>query len=358
MKHFLLMGLLWCACTSLAASERWFAFTEGDGGENDRIGFRDAAGEVKIEPRFSLYMLVEKFDDIIAVMEVKNGEWDWENTYYLTKDGRRVGHGDMYVFDNAFDCENEGFIRFTQKESGLTGLFDARGDIAIPAEYNALSIAMNGMVLGLRNARLKQYGEHSGWEGGEGVLLTTENKILIENISFWNFAEDLDFHSVLKGEQPDAHPLRKSFQGADGNFYAFISFEREFRAWLKTALPDNFSKADLLRVTHEKIGDLTGETHLAEKARFVEKYYAQLHSRLASLQEDNYYIGRGGFFSKLLGEKYFDNCRQEKDWQYPIMRVVIPRANNRQDSFSFIRTGQGYELIDLQFADPHQKSPD
>jgi hypothetical protein len=240
MKVFFPLCFALFACSvSLAGqgADTWFAFTESEA-DDALVGFKDAAGQIRIAPRFSPYMTsARKFDDIIAVgEEQENGKLE---SYYLTKRGRRVGHGEMHVLDNAFDCESEGFIRFTQNDR--TGMFDAAGNIAIPAEYNALSRAMNGMVYGLKNARKKYHGEHYAWKGGEGLLLTTENKILIENFDV--FDGDLDFYSLKVSDQPDASPLRKNFRGVEGKNYAFVSVEREFLAWLDIALPEDFSKA-------------------------------------------------------------------------------------------------------------------
>jgi hypothetical protein len=351
LAFFLLPALLF-ARVALAgqASETWFAFTEGEA-DDALVGFQDAAGQVRIAPRFSPYMTsARKFDDIIAVAEEKeNGKWD---SYYLTKSGRRVGHGDMYIFDNGFDCESEGFIRFIQ--DGKTGMFDAAGNIAIPAEYDALSRAMNGMVYGLKNARKKYHGEHYAWEGGEGVLLTTENKILIENFDF--FDGDLDFYSLNVSDQPDASPLRKNFRGVDGKNYAFVRFEREFLAWLDAALPEDFSKTDLLRVTHEKIAERTEEesTPNLTKAQFVEAQYARIRSRLALRKEEGNFITKEWYIPEFLGEAYFDNCQESKVWRYPVMCVVIAHTtadDDYQDFFLFMRTGQGYELIDMRMGD-------
>lgn len=329
------------------ASDTWFAFTEGEA-DDALMGFKDAAGQVRIKPRFSPCMTTaRKFDDIIAVMEEENGEW--KDSYYLTKSGRRVGHGDMHIFDNSFDCESEGFIRFTH--DGKTGLFDAEGNIAIPAEYNALSRAMNGMVYGLKNAQKQHHGEHYSWEGGEGVLLTTGNETLIENFDF--FDRDLDLYSLVVSDRPVANPRHKNFLGVDGKNYAFVSFEREFLAWLETALPDDFGKADLLRVTHEKIAELTrhGAMDSVSKEHFVDEYHVLIHSRLALLKEGKGFIMSEWSIPESLGETYSNNCREGKVWQYPVMDVVLSRADDRQDILVFMRNERGYALIDAWLAD-------
>ncbi|WHT39712.1 hypothetical protein QNH98_03240 [Myroides sp. mNGS23_01] len=75
----------------------------------------------------------------------------WKN-YYLTKEGRSVGVDSLYIFDNGSDCESEGFIRFRDSKTDQAGMFNSKGDIAIPAVYNDLTRVRNGMIIGLKGA--------------------------------------------------------------------------------------------------------------------------------------------------------------------------------------------------------------
>ncbi|MDR1876761.1 MAG: hypothetical protein LBQ84_03975, partial [Flavobacteriaceae bacterium] len=49
-------------------------------------------------------------------------------------------------------------------------------------------------------------------------------------------------------------------------------------------------------------------------------------------------------------DKYFDNCRDFKYWQYPVAEIrIAPNENSSQDVLSFLRTDEGYMLIDSTF---------
>ncbi|MHC0443614.1 WG repeat-containing protein, partial [Flavobacterium sp. 3-210] len=81
-------------------------------------------------------------------------------SYYLTKQGKIVGRDSLYVFDNGPDCENEGFIRFTNHKTDKMGIFNSEGKIVIPAQYSALTKVRNGLIVVLKDAEKQQDGEH------------------------------------------------------------------------------------------------------------------------------------------------------------------------------------------------------
>ncbi|WJS96283.1 hypothetical protein NYQ10_07425 [Flavobacterium johnsoniae] len=130
----------------------WTSFPNKD---TTLIGFKNKNGVVKIEPKFSGFTTARKFENIIAVTEEKNGKWE---SYYLTKAGKIVGRDSLFVFDNSPDCENEGFIRFTDRKTDKMGIFNAEGKIAIPAEYSNLTKVKNGIFIGLKDAK-----KNNGW---------------------------------------------------------------------------------------------------------------------------------------------------------------------------------------------------
>lgn len=136
------------------SNDIWIAFWNKD---TTKIGFKDKNGNIKIEPKFSGFTTARKFENIIAVTEEKNGKWE---SYYLTKSGKIVGQDSLYVFDNGPDCENEGFIRFTDRKTDKMGMFNAEGKIVIPAEYSNLTKAKNGMFIGLKDAKKEISDEH------------------------------------------------------------------------------------------------------------------------------------------------------------------------------------------------------
>ncbi|MBK7632744.1 MAG: hypothetical protein IPJ23_19070 [Ignavibacteriales bacterium] len=157
--------------------DTWSAFE--DEATNFR-GFKDDEGNIKVEAKFLGFMLAPKFSDIVAVME------DIKTSYYLTRRGEKVGRDSLYIFDNSFDCESEGFIRFRDKENNTTGMFNSEGKVLIPAEYNYLSEVRNGLIVALKGA-VKEYlnndstYEHLGWSNGIKYLIDTTNKILVKD---------------------------------------------------------------------------------------------------------------------------------------------------------------------------------
>jgi len=146
--NFLTFLLTLISCVSFAQNnEPWTAFWNKD---TTLVGFKDKNGVVKIEPKFVINMTpAHKFDDIIVVAEEVNGEW---KSYYLIKSGRIIGRDSLYMFDNVCDCESEGFIRFRDHKTDKVGVFNKKGDVIIPAEYNEMTRVTNGLIIALKGA--------------------------------------------------------------------------------------------------------------------------------------------------------------------------------------------------------------
>jgi hypothetical protein len=335
-------------------NDTWTAFRNQD---STRIGFRDNKGNVKIEPRFLDLTPANRFDHIIAVMEEENGSF---RSGYLTKTGGIVGIDSLYIFDNMADCESEGFIRFRDSKSDRAGLFNRKGDIVIPAEYNDLTRVMNGMLVALRGAGKKysdpdnpSASEHVGWSGGTEMLIDTSNRILVDG---FRYEPALNFYSLKISGQPDPDPIRRNFTGTDGKQYSFIDFEKEFRDWLKKTLTENFTKKTLLAATCPEI------TYWQEddgwitepKNRFMNRYFKILSKKLLELNSPGceYGIWIEGLnpfiFDSDEYQPYFNNCGEPMEWIYPVMNVIITHRDQNgftQDHFDFLRTADGYKLM-------------
>lgn len=126
MKKNLLVLLLIAVFSNSFAQKNdiWVSFYNQD---STKIGFKDKLGNVKIEPKFVEMYGNQKFENIIATIEEVGDVW---KSYYLTKSGKKVGENMLFMFDNTPDCENEGFIRFTDEKLEKTGLFGKDGNIA------------------------------------------------------------------------------------------------------------------------------------------------------------------------------------------------------------------------------------
>lgn len=350
------LTLAFSGCSLHARKDTWTAFLPAD---SDLIGFKDAQGRIKIEPRYSGFTIARKFDHIMAVMEQKEDSYD---SYYLTRSGKKVGRDSIYVHDNSPDCESEGFIRFRDPATEKVGLYDRNGEIAIPAAYDALTQVRNGLVVGLQGARKAYWDKqqhadcnHFTWEGGREVLLDTSNRILI--VDFKGGAR-LDLFSVDIGPKPAPNDTRRIYLASDGRYYAFIDFNQEFENWLQTDLLTALTVVALANNTYHAIffwKEPEGWKRAASRA-FIERNFELIHDRLAALlkSDTDYFISMSGLnpfiFKGDEFDPYFNNCGDPKLWQSPVMNVVINRQIDGrafQDHFDFLKTNAGYKLISL-----------
>ncbi|HSC54539.1 MAG TPA: hypothetical protein VLC98_12995 [Phnomibacter sp.] len=347
-----LLLTLQCLFALGQSKDTWIEFWNKD---TTLFGYKDKNGIVKVEPKFQIgFNKAHKVDNIVAVSEVEGEHW---KRYYLTKSGRIVGRDSLHYFDNAPDCESEGFIRFRDKKTDRVGMFDRNGDVAIPAEYNALTKVRNGMVCALKGATKKYWegGEHYSWEGGRELLLDTANNLLVD--SFYT-SGNLNFFSLLVSAQPNPDTIRQNFKTSNGKYLSFVDFEKEFRAWLKSALLTNFTKDNLLNVTWKEVTcwrDSTG--WIAEpQSSFIDRNFELIKSKLLQLnsKDCNYFISSEELNSLTFDSEeydmFFNDCGEPKDWIYPVQNIVISYKHGNdivQDRFNFLRTDNGYKLLSL-----------
>ncbi|WP_230848108.1 WG repeat-containing protein [Myroides odoratus] len=357
MKHFLLLFLLTCLNTPLSAqsNDRWTAFYDQD---SLHIGYKDKNGVIKIEPKFMGHTHANVFDHIIAVSEETDAGWE---NYYLTKEGMRVGRDSLHIFDNGADCESEGFIRFRDSKTDQVGMFNSKGDIAIPAVYSDLTRVRNGMIVGLKGAEKKYWsaGEHAAcnhfsWSGGQEVLLDTLNNVLVENFSY---DHTLNFYSLEKTKTPPADTNRKVFLGKDGWYYSFMDFETEFRQWLINDLFVDLTEEKLIQASYDTMmWESTEGWANTEKEAFIRANFPVLKKELLAITQPNceYFISKDGLnpfmFEGAEFDPYFNNCREAKDWEYPTLTIVVSHRDKKkftQNHFEFLRTNEGYKLISV-----------
>lgn len=348
-RLFIIYALLILNLSASAQNDIWFSFWNKD---TTKVGFKDKNGIIKIEPKFNGFTIARKFENIIAVSEEKDGNW---KNYYLTKNGKIIGRDSLFIFDNGPDCENEGFIRFTDRKTDKMGIFNSKGKIVIPAEYSNLTKVKNGMIIALKGAQKVMDGEHFFWKGGKEFLIDINNKILIENFAY---NDDLNFYSVQKSKEPNTSPVRENFKGIDGQYYSFINFDKEFKLWLQNTLLEDLSKANLEKHSFDKITywkKSDGWKNLP-KNKFIDQNYSYLISKLEELKnpKTDYFVSSDGLNSFIFEsseyEIYFNNCNEAKEWLYPIMNVVINPKNkldNGQDHLEFLRTENSYKLISV-----------
>jgi len=371
-----LWGAHWSDSVAILPGEddgTWFAFED----EGSRLwGYRDKNGAVRIEPRFlrgGIGFVAPKFDHIVSIIE-DNGVRS--ERYHLTKGGKILNKASDYRDRYQKECENEGFIRFWNRKKELAGMLDRFGNVVIPAEYNLLSRAQDGLVASFKHYTSEDVGgeyrhindDIAGEEKGRRVgmvILDTLNNVLLE--ADMRDVHRLNLYSAVKTETP--HPdtaTRVSFPAKEGGYYSFICYEKEFRHWLRESL--------LVDLTPEKLAEAMLDSvncfmrfvvHTqrlmpnwrSEKRELTGKVFDIMKNDLTallnperkhSIRIDGKVLERYSMKSPEF-EKYYDNCGNQMDWAYPVFEIDISPGNltDHRNSYVFLRTGDGYKLFGI-----------
>ena len=333
----------------------WYPFYVSDTINNplsESVGFKDYKGSIEIKPIYASHLTPNKrFERIVALGQYQKSH------FYINKQGKKFGIDSLFSYDNMYDCESEGFIRFHNHKADKVGMFNTNGKISISDEYNYLSSVINGMVIALKGAEKKIYenGEHFEWVGGKHLLIDTNNNVLleIENIKdFYN----LNLFSIEKGKKPSENLVRKSFLAKDGNYISFIDFELEFINWLKKELLVNLTRENLLQNSYESIYWYSNHKNKKwSKEKYLNKNFEIVKTELNRILDSktDYFISIGGLYGldsneEKLFDKYFDNCGNLNENKYPSISIIINNRNNNdlyQNHLEFLRTEYGYKLI-------------
>jgi hypothetical protein len=213
------------------------------------------------------------------------------------------------------------------------------------------------MIIALKDAKKKYWegGEHYSWVGGKEILIDTSNNLLIDNFQYDN---SINLFSLLISAQPNPDTIRQNFKTIKGQYFSFIDFDKEFQAWLKSTLLENFSKDNILNATYKEVTfwkEPNGWTSEI-KSSFLERNFELIKEKLLQLNTENcdYNIFDEGLNPYIYNpdeyEAFFNTCGESKDWIYPIKNIVISYDDKKdltQDHFEFLRTDNGYKLISV-----------
>lgn len=342
--------------TQAQTSGRWLRFYNPD---STLIGFKNSEGKVTVAPRFEPQWAWGAFQNIIAVLEKRDGKY---LSFYLTKSGREVGRDSVYYFDNQEDYEEEGFIRFRDHKIDKVGLFNKIGDLVIPAMYNDLYKVNNGLITALFGAtkvRSKDE-EHTSWKDGKEILIDTNNNILIEDFSY---DRNINMYSVLISKKPSPDAIRTNFLAKDGSYYSFIDYRKEFISWLKTNVLNEHNKEKLRAALFDSLAyfkqDLGWVTE--PKDSYLSKNYQRITRKLLQVNDTNIKYNtsveslNNFIFNSHDFYNYYDE-RMESKTKYPVIRLTFDHnamtPQHYQDQFEFLRTDEGYRMISVSIHNP------
>lgn len=343
----------------------------------EKSGYKDLNSNIKIPAKFEAFTRADTFYNIIAINEKVDSSY---KSYYLLKDGRKVGKDSVYMFDFTVDCESEGKIIFYDRKKDRVGFFDKNGVAIIPAIYNYISPFRNGLAIAHRNAKRWCWGgedttncEHLGWQGGETIFINDKNEILADSLN--NNLSSIDWYSKKVNDALVDTSIYISIKGRNNVTYSFIDFEKEFTNWFyKSFLPtlnaknSSFSKVLFTEITYWSETD--GWTRLAKKD-FLKSFPKALTpnrfqtSKLKQLSISQETTSPFMTESKLF-IKYYDACGEHNRYRFPAFDVMLTYYKKRlepiseieldfdrdyeidfQEHFLFLRTDEGYKLLQV-----------
>jgi len=354
-------------------------------------GYKNLKGNIKIPAKFENFTRADSFYNIIAVTEKIDSNY---KSYYLLKDGRKVGQDSVFMFDFTYDCESEGKILFEDKKKDRVGFFDKNGIAIIPAIYNAATPFRNGLAIALRNAKRSCWGEHEdtlhcehlSWSGGETILINDKNEIVADSLK--EYLSNINWYSLKINEPNIDTSIWVSIKGTNGNVYSFINYDKEFTKWFySNFLPalNSSSNNKLKELLFSQITFWTNEkgwTSLSND-KFLnsfptsitkERFTVSNFKKLSISDEDLNSL----IFEEKLYKGFYDACGSHNKEKYPDFDVMLTYYKKRtkelkfippppgskekkwelpdfdkkyeidyQEHFEFIRTEEGYKLISV-----------
>ena len=329
-------------------SDTWIAF-DSIAKDLTYTGFKDSKGALKIPPLFTGRTIARKFDNIIGTMEFVDSRYT--DPVYITKTGAVIKDS-VYVVNYAFDCENEGYIRFKDPKTGNIGMFNGNAKVVVPAIYNELGRVYNGLMVGLKGAKKKIDNKYIFWEGGTKQLLDINNKVLIDSLKYDGH---LNFYSLKITDKNENENLRHYFKGVNGKYYSFTDFEESLKWWVSTILLKELTEEGLAANTSKmiKFEDNGKEWLTEDKNSFIKRNFEQVKHRLQelTLNQKNYAVATEMIVKHIFEPEnfggYYNNCEEIKYWQNPVMSISLQKnkTNANAPRFYFIYTELGFKLI-------------
>jgi len=339
-------------------------------------GYKDLKGNIKVPAMYSNFMSSpDTFYNIVAVSEKTK-------TYYLLKNGKKVGLDSVYAFDWYYDCEQEGKIRFKDYKLDRVGFLDKNGLPIIPAMYNYASPFRNGLSLVCSGASLKCVDEvddttnceHYAWVGGVNLLINEKNEILIDSLDLGY--TNLNWYSLRMNTLNLDTSLYFTLIGRHGITYSFVDYSKEFTQWFyHVFIPSLRQKGNVRDHLFDEVTTrVKGKGWVSQnKSVFLDLFpFALSSQRFQTNELKKISIGQTHFnqfiFDTPIFRKFYDACGYQND-RFPVYNVIVNFNKLRQPSptpdregnvkplyvidyqehFEFLRTENGYRLISASF---------
>lgn len=289
--------------------------------------------------------------------------------YYLIKQDNgadiRIDH--VYYYDVvAPDYSSENYIRFTDKDRELVGLYNDKGQVVIEPIYSGLTKVHNGMLYALKGAVKDNIGRngdrHNVHLGGDTYLLNTKGEVLIEDMLEPHI--DLDMFSLKITDEPLEDSYYVNLKGVNGKYHNFVQLEKylqhfteqvflpstEGSKWEKY-LSDNLKVN--LEVENDNIGDyivIDKKELLEDKRELITQAFDLVRAGDSSRYHIDYYIedrvitDDTEITSEQDRQLYLDEEGKWRSADFPVFSVNIKEIKGKQkrsNHFDFYRNKEG-----------------
>lgn len=369
MKYFIFLLLMYLYGNPLFAQEADDYLHSYCKAGTSIYGYKDAKGSIKIPAQFEGLPPASKFRNIVAVTEAVNFK-----SYYLLRNGQKVGKDSVYISDMTYDCEQEGMIRFRDPKEDKVGFLGKDGKVVIPAVYNDAGPFHNGLALVLHDGKricadgtpyIVNACEHWIWDGTT-ALINDRGDVVADSIDLTD-TENLNWYSYKTSDRQADTTIYTSLKVKGNRYLTFINYQKEFTNWFYqhflTGLPEgNLSDHCFEEVTVEELWKRRLRKRYS-KASFSKKYGTILQERMSSIKQNKVetIIFREELNAMIFDNKafqpYYTDCGEPNSAQFPAFEMITENFDTRhqtsyQEHFSFLRTANGYKLIAIALG-PH-----
>ena len=381
---------LFFSCSAFAQKNNNYLIRFSEDTIHGLSGYKDVNGKVIFPARYKGDPIADTFRNIIAV-------WDKFDTsftsYYLLKNGKKVGRDSVFQFDFEFDCESEEKIRFKDYKKRMVGFLDRNGNVIIPAIYNDASRFHNGIALAFKDAKkyvpkkedpeVVEGAEYL--KGGKYILINDKNETLVDSVDVTQL-RNINWYSMQKNNPNIDTSIFITLKGTNGNNYSFMDYKKEFTKWfhgdfLPSLESNNNDKLKSLCFSEINFNNDKGEFISVDKNTFFKTYPNEITTkRFKEYTLKRVHIGQEELpsvnftdYTKDCYKVFYNDCGQHFKPKYPLFEVHItfykkrekewvsdnPKDNEgisefdrkydigTEENFYFIRTNDGYKLLTI-----------
>ena len=197
---------------------------------------------------------------------------------------------------------------------------------------------------------------------GKTALINIHGNIIADNLQLDEF-DNIDWYKLKITKTETDTTIYYSFKSKAGSYYSFLNYKKEFTRWFNQIYLSNLSYKGILNSSYKKV--LVEETlkrkstALLLRSNFLHRYQNVLIKEMKAIKTGvipfNFFtedLNNYEFTDKQFPSFYYLRAENPYKKSYPVFNVVVNHETTNtkldyQDQFEFIRTENGYKLIEV-----------